>query len=668
MTPIELFDGFGEFGMGMNSGIAPVELPKDQLAFLANGTVRGDFVHPRPPWFDYQLDFGGDTAIQSVVLQGLFQGGCYAFPDVGPETLVVAISGRLFQFIPDPTTLTAQVFERTGGNSQDPTAPQEWLWQSENFVIWNDGVNLPVFFDLNANTTARSVGNTSTPAGTVTTTTTAPFTVLAAPQQMTISVVTNALVSIANNATIGALGTLFLNGKSGTTQLIVSQETAIPGFVPTGTLVPAGTHVTYPSLPASTAQLPIGKMGAYIQGRNWMALDDNIQFIASDIVGGANGRSAVLFTTENDFLVGGGTFRVPGGAGKITAICETNVLDVALGQGPVQVHTTNRVFTCQAPVDRLTWQSLTNPILPVTVIGTGGKGQNSTIPVNGDVMYRSRFGIASVIYARRDFDTWGNVPISREVARILKGDAQNLLQYGSAINFDNRLIMTVAPQTSPLGVYHKGVVAINFDPLSTMQGKKPSCYDGLWPGLNAFQVLTGDFSQIQRGFAFCQDLSTKSMVLRELLPSDTDEIYDNGNTPIQMTFESPVIFQDRDQSKRQYKQLHNGEIWIDQLQGTVHFDTFWKPDDWPCWIPWFSWDECNDMTPTGAMPGFRPRMGLGQPPSDPCDPTNNRPMRNGYYFQFRCVITGQCEFKGAKFEAITLPSPKFAKQGCAPIC
>lgn len=671
MQPKDLTDGLSQFDLGMNSGVAPPLLPKNQLAFSANATVRGTYVKPRPPWLTYSLDFNGDTVVQTAFLNGLWQGGCFYKPDTGPETLVVAISGRLFQLVPDHATRTSTVAEVTGapGNQQSATAPQEWLWQAEKWVIWNDGINLPVFFD--GTTCTRSLGNQ--------TTTVTLF--LALP--VTVTTVGASYVATFTLPYGGAIGDsmVFLAGTTFATNAIV---TGIAGNTVTFTLLsptPFGVPETfganimvtfYPANPPS--ELPPGKMGVYGKGRNWMCLPDGRSYIASDIVGGPSGtvandfRDAVLHVTENTYLVGGGVFRIPLSGGEIRAMIFATTLDASLGQGPLQVFTPTTVFSCDAPVDRLLWQSITNPILTESLIGAGGLGQNNTVNFNGDTLFRSLLGVSSLILGRRDVDTWGQVPISREMERVIDRDAENLLTYGSAVIFDNRLLMTCAPTTSALGVYHGGLMAINADPLSSMQGKKPSCWDGLWPGLNAFQLITGNFGLVNRCYAFGLNLQSKTIVLVEVLGGKTDEIYDDSTNRIQWTIESPVLFQDPVNTKREFKGLENGEIYVDQMQGTVHFDVFYKQDDYPCWTPWLSWDECAPMSDTDAKPQYRPRMGLGTPSAIPCDASTNRPMREGYYFQVRTVITGQCRFKGGRFFAKTLPEPKYAPPTCKPLC
>ena len=405
---------------------------------------------------------------------------------------------------------------------------------------------------------------------------------------------------------------------------------------------------------------------------------DGKSFLYGDISGGTSGsltnafRDAVIYCAENTYINGGGLFSIPGQFGAIRAFVETNQLNAAFGQGPLQVHTPTYIFTCAVPIDRLTWQTTTNVILGVTLIGRAGAGHNSTITVNSDTVFRQIDGIGSLIIALRDFDTWGNVPISQEVIRILKSDAQNLLPFGTAVNFDNRLLMSAAPTSSTQGVYHQGMVSLNFDPISGVRGKSPSVYDGSWPGLNALQMVVGEFALVNRCFAYV--LNSGAIGLTEILPDKAtpDEwgkggtsIMDNGTTPITWWFESPCIFHEADESQRVYKRLINGDISVDTLIGQVNFSVFYRPDDYPIWIPWDSWSECSSSE---SAPQFRPRMGLGEPDATVCEETTNRPYREGYYFQIKIVVQGWCRFKGARFLASAAPEPKFAPPKCSTIC
>lgn len=672
----ELLDGFTVFDAGMNSGIAPSLLKKNQLAWLNNGTVRGTYATPRPPWYNRAITYP-DAATQAAVEQGRFQGSCWAQPDSGPESLLALISGRLFEFIIVGNVVTC--FDRTiAGDPNDATAPQAWLWQAEKWVFVTNGVDLPLYFNTSTKVTVRSTG---VPVGVIGTTA-ADFTIPA------VGAATGAPVAATANwpangtrVTFGTVGEFEITAGGGTPNATL--QTISSGYV--GSIIVTGSQFSYS---VTQAQFPVGRQGAYWKGRVWMALADGVQFVAGDISGGPSGtlaenfRDAVLFITENSYLTGGGNFSIPGAVGKITAMVPIAELDVSLGQGQLAVLTPMCVFTVNCTTDRLEWQQMTNPILTVSLISNGGQGQYSTVPANGDTIFRSVDGIRSLILARREFATWGNVPISREMDRIVPLDNPLLLPFGSAIVLENRMLMTVGPVAADAsGVYHKGFVALNFDPLSSLAGKAASVYDGLWTGPNALQLVKGYFNNVERGFFWKlnTDLIPNIIELWEIMPTPQDilsnratvtdaNIYDNGITPIQMTIESPELNCDETDPKlRTYKRLLDGVVFVDCLVGRVDFEAYYKPDQYSCWVPWINWTECatND---TGLELQFRPEMGMGTPDPRLCDPVTDRPFIEGFTFQFKLVVLGHCRIKGARFRFAVKADPKFKAPNCLPLC
>lgn len=673
------------FEAGVNTGESPLLLPKNQLAYASNLTTRSTLIHPRPPRRNYALDFGGDTALQNAVTKGLFQGRCFYKPDAGNEYLLASISGRLFKFVPNPATLIATVTEVTGGNPQSATALQCWLWQAENYVFWNDGINLPVFF--NGTTTARSTG---TPAPPPTFTIATTFTFPAGYDGDSIAVALTGNFTGANGDTVTIPGTTFpLSGKvtagAGTPNLTIVFFFTIkpPIAYPT---ITAGTQLIDTQGYTGILQFPVGRMGCYGRGRVWMCLANGKDYIAGDIVGGPSGtkalgfRDSILNVTENSYLAGGGTFTIPGSFGDIRSMIFTAELDASLGQGPLQIFTPTHVFSCNAPIDRTTWQSLTNPIQTVSAIGNGGLGQDNTFLVNSDTIYRAVDGIRSLILSRQDFNTWVRTPISREVERTLNLDNQSLLPFGSGVFFDNRILMTVSPISTTQGVYHQALVALNNDLISTVREKSPPAYDGIWPGMNILNMVSETFSSVERCYQFVYNTVLQNLELWELMPSAASEVENNPNVPIvgdlisgtptaiEWWFESSSLFRDRNPGERTYKQLNNGELMVDKLVGRVDFEVWYKPDQYPCWTLWHSWGECATVNSSSKPPQFRPRMGLGTPSVTPCDPSTNRPLREGFTFQIKVVITGQCEIVGMRFESVVKPQPTFAPLACDNIC
>ena len=451
---------------------------------------------------------------------------------------------------------------------------------------------------------------------------------------------------------------------------------AVATFVPSASSIPPANPPTYPTpnnltiVSGSTIdsitvgnELPPGRMGAYGQGRNWMCLPDGKSFVASDLVGDPSGtpalqyRDAVLKVTENTYLSGGGSWRVPSSGSSINAMIFTALMDSSLGQGPLQVLTDDRIFSCQAPVDRSTWATLQNPILPESVITNGGLSQWSTVLANSDVIYRATDGIRSQIQARREFYSWGNTPISFEVNPTLTLDTKSLLNYSSAVVFDNRLFMTVNPQAGPLGVYHNAMAVLNFDPISSLRGKQPSIWEGIWGDLNILQLVTGKFNGVQRAFAFCYNPTTNTIGLFEIKP-DTF----TATVPIVSVLNLPVFdFGEKDPRKRQFKELYDGEIYMDSLVGDVSVVTQYHPDYDQNWHSWTSF-----VIPDGAP--YQPRLGLDRPPltSDagtqltPGGAGTGRPYRCGYYFQMQLVISGvSWRLMGGKVVANPKPEPHY---------
>lgn len=439
------------------------------------------------------------------------------------------------------------------------------------------------------------------------------------------------------------------------------------------------TQATPYSLPqdiTSVPEMPACRMGAYGMGRNWVSLTDGISFIGMDIVGSSAGtiaynfRDAVLKNTQNTFLTSG-TFRLPGSGDIITSMTFTANLDQALGQGPLQIGTASTMFSCNAPVDNTTWQTLTNPLLTESLIGFGPLAQNSTLQVNSDTMFRATPYIGSLILARRDFDingtAWGNSGQSREMIRVTQADTTSLLNYSSAIVFDNRLRMTCAPNVSGQGTFHMGEIALNFDLISTLRGKAPPVYDGLWEGLNVLQYCSGLFGTVQRAFAFTFNITDSIIELFELLPTGSQHL-DNGTTPIKWVMETPMLFNSDVKPLTEIVKLLDGELYVSDVQSTVHFKVQYRPLFQQCWVDWTEFDVCADMTGENAQPLAMFPLGLSEPSPKPCDSVNNRPMRESAAFQLRIEITGHCVFWGGKFMAVTTPQPKFAKPVCKPVC
>jgi hypothetical protein len=436
------------------------------------------------------------------------------------------------------------------------------------------------------------------------------------------------------------------------------------------------TTVTQPQPILSVPELPAGRMGAYGMGRNWESLTDGISYVAGDIVGGPSGSSAyqnrdsVLKMTENTFLAGGGSFKLPGSGDLITAMVFPPNLDTSLGQGPLQIFTSVSCFSNNAPIDRTLWESVTLPLQTISLKGNGALAQNSTVLINSDTFFRSFVGYGSLVLARRDFGGWGNKSISNEMQRPLQADNQSLLPFGSAMDFDNRFIATCAPNTLTAGTFHVGLCTLNFDLISSLRTSLPPAWEGTWTGINSLQIITGRINGSSRAFSFTYNITTKKIELWEMLSeaaAQQQQIFmDNNVTPILWLGETSVMFNKDIKPLTDLCELIDGEIYISNVTSNLNVKVYYRPDFYPCWTLWNEFNICADDDNTqgdgNKQPGYRMRIGLGSPSIKDCESGNNRPMRVAYFHQFRIEFTGYGIFRGLRVKANAKPQPD-----CAPV-
>lgn len=422
----------------------------------------------------------------------------------------------------------------------------------------------------------------------------------------------------------------------------------------------AGTVIDPVSNPPQDAQLPAALAMDYYMGRLWLALGR--EYVAGDIVGGTSGtgiydkRDAILNMTENAYTVGGGAFIVPTNAGNIRALNHAANLDSALGEGQLKVFTRKSVYSVNVSPDRSAWLALTEPLQRVEQINFGAIGDRCAVPVNGDLYYRSVDGVRSLTQAIRYFNQPGNTPISREETRAIISDDRALLQYCSGIEFSNRLLMTCQPYQTAYGVAHKGVMPLNFDLLSQIDGKLPPAWEGIWEGLNIMQMWKGDFGGRERAFALAYSEDNNALEIWEIMDTELFDYNTHGESRITWAFETPSFTWDKPFT---LKELETIELWVDKVFGTVEFTAYVRAGQSACWTLWHNWQICSPRNEC-ELPGapedcpypqqrypqqYKQPMVLPKPPSI-CDEMNGRPINLGYAFQFRIVIKGQCRVRG----------------------
>jgi hypothetical protein len=436
------------------------------------------------------------------------------------------------------------------------------------------------------------------------------------------------------------------------------------------------------SLGIAGQEIDAGTCMDYYMGRLWMAR--GYDYGAGDIVFGPSGtapyarRDAVLKWTENAYLAGGGLFTVPAPTSNIRALKHTANLNTALGQGELLIFTRDRIFAMDVPTNRTDWGALsqsggagsTYPQQRVAVIGDGTYGDRNIVHVNSDLHYRSTPGISSLLMAIRYFQQWGQAPMSREMNRVIQFDDRALLRFASGIEFDNRLYQTCLPTRAERGVYHKGIMVLDYDLVSSIGEKLPPAWEGMYEGLKVLQMVTGDFGGRQRAFAIVISQESGNIEIWEIT---NYQKRDNGDSRITWFVEFPAFTWNK---PFDLKKLQSAEIWVDQLEGTVEFQAYYRPDQDPCWRFWHAWQECasrsceEDTVPCvpeyPAEPycaQYRATMILPEPPSF-CEKGSGRPTDVAYQFQFKLVVKGWCRLRGLLLHAIERDEAPFDGMVC----
>ena len=414
-------------------------------------------------------------------------------------------------------------------------------------------------------------------------------------------------------------------------------------------------------------EVPTGTVMAYGNGRLWVA--KGREFAAGDIVGGP---TSVIKFTENTYIAEGGAFAVPLDTGDITAMRFMNQPDSSLGQGELLVHTAKAVFAVNVPTSRDSWKNLQYPTVRIVAINYGAISDRSCTLVNGDMFYRAPDGIRSYISSRREWQEYGQIPVSREIGPVLQDEKDHeILHRTSTALFDNRLLTTVTPQTSSQGVYFSGLAPLDFDTVGGTGNKLPPAWEGLWTGLNFFQILTADIDGAQRCFMFHLNSSCNiqlwELTKKGVKDADSSRIGCYIETP-SYNFENPL----------ELKQLEYGEMWADDLQGEVDFTVLYKPNQYPAWVDWNSWTQCaktevcnpvagSCLTLKNYKPQYRSRMRIPQP-ADECESTNGMPMRNGYEFSSRIEWVGHARIKAFRLHAYPIVEEPYGECGTSGNC
>ena len=430
------------------------------------------------------------------------------------------------------------------------------------------------------------------------------------------------------------------------TYLIIQDGEHVP-------LVVSGTNGLTCFRVGGTTPIPIGLQMAYVDNRLWIA-NGNLLF-AGDLLGSE--ADAVLNADENLYLNEGGSFKAPSAFGDIVSLSAIAVQDSATGQGSLMAKCEGGIFTVNGLIPRDQWKE--SSILQITLPNIGATGHRSECNVNGDQWFRSHDGWRTYRQARAEINGWNQIPLSSPVGQYVKNDTDAFLPYGSAIYWDNRLFVTSGPTVSNNRPSHRGLLSLDFDPITNGFGDNPQpAWDGFWtlPG-NVTELLTGTFNGSKRALAMC--IVNGQNVLYEI---KSDGYQDNGTTDISWSPTSKAMFVNMPNAYTEKILDKGGSFRVSKVIGNVSMTLKFRQDDAK------NWKTLKTFTFQGqqsnCLPSTEGSCSIAYPtefyvpfevlplPDDTTDAVSDRADTRFYEIQFKWEITGYLELQNFRPQAI----------------
>jgi hypothetical protein len=417
--------------------------------------------------------------------------------------------------------------------------------------------------------------------------------------------------------------------------------------------------------PKYCTTVPVGTLMAYGHGRLFVKVNSRA-IRAGDLIG--SNDAAPLSFTETNYLSEGGDFGPPTFVGDISAMVFVPQQDTATGQGPLFLFGPGGATTVNVQADRSTWKTMQGGFEVVSLVNNGALGDLSIAAMNGDLWYRAYDGWRSYRSARAQAGIWAQTALSSEMTHRIRDESKALLPWGSSIVYDNRILMTIMPQKGANGVYHLGMMTLDFHPISSV-AITPNAYlniymqaypawNDMWTGILPYQLLQGAIIGVDKAFALVNE--NNRIQLYEITIDDPFDNFGSIDQPIESSVETRAfVFQ----NDREEKRLYGGDLWFSHLKGDIQINAFFRPDEYPNWYPWHQGVlRSKYRQETGEEIGFPfiyyhgtfdPKFQLPTPPEFD-DPSTGRKATRGFSFQMRLDITGSWAINRIRMRAMRM--------------
>jgi len=613
-------DGFSSQLGGANGGIMPNLLDQDQYAAGVNVTCSNAYIATRPGFIQRSLSISSDS-VQAFFQTGNPQ-GMKSFQNGDRTYLICSIGGRVYAIDPVNNFNTTDLTPSDGPNSS--TNPKAFMCQAEEYFIIQDGVSKPII--LTSLTPSRAVDG-QVPIGTA--------------------------MAYGWGRLWVAKDNLFLAGD------IYGGNTTVIDFTETQYFAEGGAF----RLPSTCGQLT---------GMVFIPLQDTATGQGQLLVGGEYGIASV----------NGG---IPRSQWKETQIQQIAQLDVgfvgqdtnALLNGDVFYRAFDgirsyRMARAQQGINGNTPQS--NEVSPYTDTDTqeflkygssvyfNGRILTTTNPVwKGTYCYHK--GLLSLnsqpqsSIGSKSPPVWEGVWTGLNIVQITKGIFnQQERCFALVRNVNNDKIATISAVSLVGGVPDQLTVQDSslFTENETYMDFTTRCY---------FRV-TNIIDDSTLGIVIINDVTGGGLNVGDVLvKGEYNEIWEvSRDSPFDIVGDEKVLIQSKvwtrsftHQSPLGQKRLVNGELWTQDIIGTVNWNVSYRPDQYPCMIPWKSGELCSELEVCGEQcptnltrhPGYKTRIMLGSPPAG-CLEYADGGKDMGYEFQWLIEWEGHMKIRAVR--------------------
>jgi hypothetical protein len=138
------------------------------------------------------------------------------------------------------------------------------------------------------------------------------------------------------------------------------------------------------------------------------------------------------------------------------------------------------------------------------------------------------------------------------------------------------------------------MVALDFTSVTGIGAHRSPAYDGVWTGLDIVQLHTGLIEGKPKAFIVNLDYTNSALLgVWEITRfGDSDLTSDGTASPIRSIIETRSLSCG---SPLEQKKLIRADMWISGLEGSVDFEVYWRPDEYPCWRPWHTFTRCSTI-------------------------------------------------------------------------